>query len=401
MSKGILLIMDGLGDLQDPDGRTPLSAAKKPNMDSMAKCGILGMLSPIGRGNVPGSDTSHLTLLGYPYWEFYCGRGPLEALGSGIGLKKGDVAFRANFATVKDGQIIDRRAGRIPGELGKKLQERIGKMNIDGVEVSFVSTVEHRGVVVLHGNGLSQLSANISPTDPHELGMVLQSHALKTGAEETAHVLNEFTKRVIEILANAPENAGRELPANAVLCRGAGVYKEIVPFEKMHGITGACVAGGALYKGVAKYIGMDVIEVRGATATKDTDLKAKGAAALNALENHDFVFVHVKATDSCAHDGDFEGKKKMIERVDKELIPLWRGSCANIIISGDHSTACELGTHTGDEVPLLACGPGFRTDAQNKFSELSCMNGGLGHLDGWDLMPIMLNAMGKARMVGT
>jgi 2,3-bisphosphoglycerate-independent phosphoglycerate mutase len=398
MSKGILLIMDGLGDREDPDLRTPLSAARKPNMDSMAKCGILGMLSPIGRGNVPGSDTSHLTLLGYPYWEFYCGRGPLEALGSGIELKRGDVAFRANFATVKDGQIIDRRAGRIPTELGKKLQERIGKMDIDGVEVSFASTVEHRGVVVMRGNGLS---ANISPTDPHELGPVLQSHALKSGGEETAHTLNEFTSKAMELLANAPENAGREFPANAVLCRGAGAYKEITPFEKMHGITGACVAGGALYKGVAKYIGMDVIDVPGATATKDTDLKAKGNAALKALETHDFVFVHVKATDSGAHDKNFEAKKKMIERVDSELIPLWRGSCANIIVSGDHSTACELGTHTGDEVPLLACGPGFRTDAQNKFSELSCMSGGLGHIDGWDLMPIMLNAMGKAKMVGT
>ncbi len=398
MSKGILLIMDGLGDLQDAKGRTPLSAAKKPNMDKMAKSGILGLLSPIGRGNVPGSDTAHLTLLGYPYWEFYGGRGPLEALGSGIKLHRGDVAFRANFATVRNGQIIDRRAGRIPTELGKKLQQKIGKMNIEGVEVLFVSTVEHRGVVVLHGSGLS---AEISPTDPHELGAVVQSHALKAGAERTARVLNEFTRRAMDALSRAPENSGRKLPANAVLCRGAGAYREVEPFEKMHGITGACVAGGALYKGVAEYIGMDVIAVPGATGSKDTDLKAKGNAAIKALETHDFVFVHVKATDSFSHDKNFEGKKKMIERVDKELVPLLRKSGANIIITGDHSTACKFGKHTGDEVPLLAFGPGFRTGTQKKFSEVMCMGGGLGHIDGWDLLPIMLNAMGKARMVGT
>ncbi|MEM4272101.1 MAG: 2,3-bisphosphoglycerate-independent phosphoglycerate mutase [Candidatus Bilamarchaeaceae archaeon] len=397
MGKGILLIMDGLGDLQDGRGRTPLSAAKKPNMDRMAKGGILGMLSPIGRGNVPGSDTSHLTILGYPYWEFYCGRGPLEALGAGIKLQKGDVALRANFATVRNGRIVDRRAGRMPTELGKKLQERIGKMNIEGVEATFFSTVEHRGVVVMRGGGLS---ADISSTDPHELGPVLESSTFKQGAEKTARVLNQFTKKAMELLSKAPENKGRGMPANAVLCRGAGVYREVQPFESMHGIRGACVAGGALYKGVAKYIGMGLVEASGATATKDTDLKGKGNAALKALQSHDFVFVHVKATDSFSHDGDFEGKRKMIEKVDRELVPLLLESGENIIITGDHSTVCKLGKHTGDEVPLLAFGPGFRTDAQGKFSELACMGGGLGHIDGWDVMPIMLNAMGKARMVG-
>lgn len=396
--KGILLIMDGLGDLPDKLGRTPLSAAKKPNMDKLAKEGILGLLSPIGRGNVPGSDTSHLTLLGYPYWEFYCGRGPLEALGSGIKLRHGDVAFRANFATVKNGKILDRRAGRIPTELGKKLAQRICKMYIEGIEVSFMSTVEHRGVVVMRGPGLG---ANVSPTDPHEIGPVLESHAFREDSAKTARVLNAFTKRAMEELSKAPENSGRALAANAILSRGPGTYVEVEPFVKRLGITGVCVAGGALYKGVARYIGMDIIGVKGATGSKDTDLKAKGKAAVEALKSHDFVFVHVKATDSFSHDKNCEGKKKMIERVDKELVPLIRGSGANLIITGDHSTVCALGKHTGDEVPLLAWGPGFRADAQKKFSEVSCMGGGLGHLDGWDLMPVMLNAMGRARMVGT
>jgi 2,3-bisphosphoglycerate-independent phosphoglycerate mutase len=396
--KGILLIMDGLGDLPDSKGKTPLSSARTPNMDRMAREGELGLLSPIGRGNVPGSDTSHLTLLGYPYWEYYCGRGPLEALGSGIKLKAGDIAFRANFATVKNGKIADRRAGRIPTPLGVELGKRLGKMRIEGVEVSFRATVEHRGVLVMRGKGLG---ADVSDTDPHALSAVPRSRALKKGSEKTARVLNEFTRRAMAILAKAPENKGRKLPANAVLCRGSGSYREVEPFAKRNGFTGACVAGGALYKGIAEYIGMDVLHVEGATGTKDTDLKAKAKHAVAALKNHEFVLVHVKATDSCAHDRDCACKRKMIERVDRELVPALIKTGANIIVTGDHSTPCSMGEHSGHEVPLLCWGKGFRKDECRKFSEAECMDGGLGHVDGWDLFPMLVNAMGKGRKVGT
>ncbi|MCP4647941.1 MAG: hypothetical protein GY852_09465, partial [bacterium] len=206
---------------------------------------------------------------------------------------------------------------------------------------------------------------------------------------------------VIKVLSKAPENKGRKLPANAILCRGAGTYRKVEPFYKKHGITGACVAGGALYKGVAKYIGMDVLDVPGATGTTDTDLKSKGRHAVAALRNHDFVFVHVKAPDSCAHDKGFECKKKIIQRIDKELIPLLRKSSANIVITGDHSTSCVTGAHTGNDVPFLALGSGFRRDLCTRFSEVSCMSGGLGHLDGWDVFPIILNSMGKGKKVGS
>lgn len=398
MEKAILLILDGLGDMPDKRGNTPLSAARKPNTDKMAAEGETGLLSPIGRGNVPGSDTSHLTLLGYPYWEYYCGRGPLEALGSGIELKEGDVAFRANFATVRGGKILDRRAGRISTPLGRKLEKYVGRMKIGGCEVLFKSTVEHRGVVVIRGKGLGDC---VSDTDPHRPGRLCEARALKKGSEKTARILNEFGRIAMEKLGAAAENKGRKLPANAILCRGSGKFRKVEPFEKRHGMRGACVAGGALYKGVARYIGMDVLEARGATGTSDTDLKAKGRKALEALENHEFVFVHVKATDSFAHDGDFGGKKGFIERVDKELVPILRKSGANIIICGDHSTCCGCGKHTGHPVPALFWGKGFRKDACRKFDEFSCMGGGEGHLDGWDLFPLIINAMGRGKKVGS
>ncbi len=398
MIKTILLIMDGLGDLPNPKGETPLSSAKTPNMDKMAKEGICGMLSPIGRGNVPGSDTSHLTLLGYPYWKYYCGRGPLEALGSGIILKKGDVAFRANFATASNRVVVDRRAGRIDTSLGQKLEKHLGSIKIAGCEVIFRSTVEHRGVLILRG---AELGANVSDTDPHANVPILQSRAFNAGSEKTAKLLNEFTKKAMEALGNAPENKGRKLPANAVLCRGAGAYSEVEPFAKKNGFAGACIAGGALYRGVANYIGMDVLDVAGATGTKGTSLKNKGEKAASALKDHEFVFVHVKATDSFSHDEDCAGKMKFIERVDKELIPILMETDANIIVCGDHCTPCLLGKHTGHEVPILFWGMGFRRDKTKGFDELSCMRGGMGHIDGWDLFPVMLNAMGRAKKVGT
>jgi len=400
MDKAILLIMDGLGDLPNSKNQTPLSSAKTPNMDKLAKKGILGMLAPLGKGNVPGSDTSHLTLLGYPYWDYYPGRGPLEALGCGIKLKEGDVAFRANFATVERGRIIDRRAGRIPTSLARKLEDIISKIKIKGVTIIFKATSQHRGVLVLRGKGLG---AEVSGTDPHAHIAVPKSRALKKNSanQKTAKILNEFTKKAMALLAKAPENKKRKLPANAVLVRGAGMYRKVEPFAKKHGITGACIAGGALYKGVANYIGMDVLAVPGASGTYDTDLKSKGRHAALALKNHDFVFVHVKGTDNASHDKNFIEKKKMIERVDKELVPLLAKTGANLVITGDHTTSSITGKHTGNDVPFLALGSGFRRDLCSKFSEVSCMSGGLGHLDGWDVFPIILNSMDRGRKVGT
>ena len=400
MEKGILIIMDGVGDLPNSKKQTPLSAAKTPNMDKMAKEGILGMLAPLGKGNVPGSDTSHLTLLGYPYWDYYCGRGPLEALGSGIKLKEGDVAFRANFATVKNGRITDRRAGRISTSFARKLEKLVSKIKVKGVTIIFKATSQHRGVLVLRGKGLG---SGISGTDPHAHLAIPKSHAIKKNAanQKSAKILNEFTQKAMKVLGKAPENKSRKLPANAILCRGAGTYRKVEPFHKKHGVSGAAIAGGALYKGVATYIGMDVLNVSGATGTADTDLKSKGKHAVAALKNHDFVFVHVKATDNASHDKNFVEKKKAIERVDKELVPLLCKTGANIIITGDHTTSCITGKHTGNDVPFLALGSGFRRDLCTKFSETSCMRGGLGHLDGWDVFPIMLNSMGKGKKVGS
>lgn len=397
--KAILLIIDGVGDLPTP--MTPLQAARKPNMDRLARNGITGMLSTIKRFLVPGSDVSHLNILGYDPMVFYCGRGPLEALGLGIKLNDGDVAFRANFATLQGGKITDRRAGRVDTKTASELAPLLS-MQIDGVQAIFRNSVEHRGALVLRGKGLS---ACVSETDPHAAGEIRECQPLDESPEarRTADIVNRFTKLAAERLSAAPQNrkteTGNRKPANAILLRGAGQYVPALSFYERYGLSGACVAGGALYRGIATFMGMDILMVKGATGDKGTDLKAKAAAAAKAIKNYDFVFMHVKACDSAGHDGDFELKKRMIEKIDS-VIPVLEKTGACIIITGDHSTPVSLRAHSGHEVPILVHG-GERYDTVKKFDEISCQEGGLGHLRGKDIIPLLLNITGRAEKIGS
>ncbi|MBU0533086.1 2,3-bisphosphoglycerate-independent phosphoglycerate mutase [Candidatus Micrarchaeota archaeon] len=395
MRKAILLIIDGLGDLPTP--KTPLQAAKTPNLDRLAKNGITGMLSPVKRYLVPGSDTSHLNILGYDPTIFYCGRGPFEALGVGIELNEGDVAFRANFATVKGNKIIDRRAGRIDTETASILSKGLS-LRIGNVEAIFRNSVEHRGVLVLRG---PNLSSNISDTDPHSTGEVHFCYPLDDSreAKRTADIVNKFTEVARGWLASAPTNKDREKPANILLLRGAGTYSQVPSFFDRFGLHGICIAGGALYKGVAAYLRMDVAIVPGATADLKSDVKAKAETAAKSLDHYDFVFMHVKGCDSAGHDGNFDAKKKMLERIDK-VIPILEKTGACIVITGDHSTPVSRKQHTGHEVPILVYG-GERKDHVKKFDEISCASGGLGHIKGKEVIPLILNITERAEKYGS
>lgn len=396
MKKAILFIIDGLGDLPTP--KTPLQAAKTPNLDKLAKKGITGMLSPISRYLVPGSDTSHLQLLGYDPKFFYNGRGPLEALGLGIELREGDVAFRANFATVDGGIVVDRRAGRIDTKIASSLSKLLS-MEIEGVKIIFKNSVEHRGALVLRGKGLS---CNIGETDPHSKDPISKCHPIDDSIEaaKTARIVNKFTELAHERLSMASENKSRKKPANAILLRGAGEYQKATSFIERFGMNGICVAGGALYKGAASFMNMDIALVPGATGDKNTDFIAKANAVASALaSDYDFVFLHVKACDSAGHDGDFESKVKALEKIDK-MIPILEKTGACIIVTGDHSTPVSMKKHTGHEVPILVY-RGERTDAVKNFDERSCALGGLGHIEGKDIIPLILNITDRAEKYGS
>jgi 2,3-bisphosphoglycerate-independent phosphoglycerate mutase len=403
--KGILVIADGLGGRPtDMDGKTCLEAANTPTLDALAARGALGLVDPIGPGIRPGSDTAHLSLLGYDPYAVYTGRGVFECLGIGMDVRPGDICFRANFATVEESadglRLVDRRAGRI--ERGQRdLEEALRALrltDVDGVTVEFRASTQHRGALRLRGEGLSRY---ISETDPHEVGALIhRSVATKSAdaaAERTAAAVNELTRKSYDLLRDLPLNRERvaagKPPANIILVRGAADCPDLPSVESMYGVRSAVIAGGALYRGVALGAGMTVLEVPGATGGLDTDLGAKADALVAALEAYDVVFVHIKGTDNAGHDSDAEGKAAFIERIDREFFSRiveridWRST--HLAFTGDHTTPIDFGDHTCEPVPVLFVGPNVCQDATTAFGEREAGRGGLGRFSG-RVLPMVL-----------
>lgn len=414
--KAILVIADGLGGRpSDVNGRSCLEAARTPVLDRLAKRGALGLVDPIGPGVRPGSDTAHLSLLGYNPYELYTGRGVFECLGIGIDVRPRDVCFRANFATVEargDRLVVtDRRAGRI--ESGQDaLADALSAIKLEtvpGVTLEFRASTQHRGALRLRGEGLSR---HVGENDPHGSEEPAPPFEPLPGFEReaarTATALNEFVGKAYEVLRAHPVNAKRaasdKLPANYVLARGAADCPHIPSVESIYGVRGAVIAGGALYKGVALACGMKTIDVPTATGGLDTDLRAKAAAAVDALEAFDYVFVHIKGTDNAGHDRDAAAKTAFIERIDTEFFaPLSKAidpADTHLAFTGDHTTPVDFGDHTVDPVPVLFVGPNVMPDSASSFGEREAGRGGLGRWSG-RVLPMLLGACNWAPKFGS
>lgn len=393
MNKVVLLLLDGLGDGHTRTGA--LGKAVTPNLTRMKQeHGICGAMLVLGKNIVPHSDNAHLVLFGYPLNKYYVGRGVYEALGAGMMLRPGDVAFRANFATLKDNDtvnantnniIFDRRAGRIDTKTAHKTAEQISKVKINDVNIFFKSTVEHRGVVLMRGKGLS---CKISDTDPHRAGvrwnLCTAKVATNKKAVKTANIVNKYCDWVYQKLNSMPWTRKNMPKPNFILLRGAGQYKKVPTIKQRFNINAKCIAGGALYKGVARFVGMTTPDIKGATGEKNTNINAKVNAALKSLVKYNFVFLHLKATDSYSHDKDCKGKVSFIEKVDKYL-PKLTSKADYIIITGDHSTPCTLGEHSADPVPFMLWGNDVDPD-DCKFDDWNSKKGRLGIFYGKELM---------------
>lgn len=405
----VFVVLDGLGDrpLKELGGKTPLEAAKTPTFDRLAAEGQSALMNVIGPGITPGSDTAHLALFGYDPLADYPGRGPLEAFGAGLATKPGDVAFRSNFATVdSDMVVLDRRAGRaFTPEEQAELQTALDGIEIDGVKVRFIATVEHRGALVLEGEGLY---AEISDADPHETGKkILTVRALKPEAEKTAKVVNELMRVAHERmkgLETNKERAKKGVPlANALLLRGPGRHSDVLPLPERYGIKAAVIAGGALYIGTAKYVGMEHIPVEGQTGTIDTNFDNIAEKTIETIEaDYNYVFVHIKATDNASHDGNAKEKILAIERTDAMVSKIIDkvGDKIVIAITGDHSTPVSIEDHSCDPVPILFWSNFIRPDSVKKFSEHDAAKGALHTIKGIDVMPILLGYSGYIEKFG-
>ncbi|MBN2014272.1 MAG: 2,3-bisphosphoglycerate-independent phosphoglycerate mutase [Candidatus Altiarchaeota archaeon] len=403
MTKLLLILCDGMGD-RLTKGKTPLEAADSPNMDRIAKEGICGIMDTVRTGVRPGSDTAHLSLFGYDPLKVYTGRGPFEAAGVGLKLQDGDVAFRCNFATLKDGRVVDRRAGRAEHGLAE-LADGISRIRVEGAEILFKKCAGHRAVLVLRGEGLSSC---ITDTDPESSDVIPNSCESLDGegaSLKTAGILNEFTQKTAKLLSDHPINMERVerglLPANIVLCRGAGIKPNIKGFEQRYGLKAACISATTLIKGVCRTLGMDVIEVEGVTGHVDSNIAAKARAAIEALKEYDFVFLHIKGTDEASHDGKFDLKKGMIERIDREVISPIRDNVKDttIVLTADHSTPIGIRQHSADPVPIAILGD-VRVDQVDRFTERDCAKGGLLRICGNDLMGVILDISNTAKLFG-
>jgi 2,3-bisphosphoglycerate-independent phosphoglycerate mutase len=384
--KIVLLVMDGVGGLpREAGGKTELETARTPNLDALAASAECGMHLPIGHGITPGSAPGHLALFGYNPLEFPIGRGVVAAAGVSFPMQPGDVAARLNFATLDAaGAISDRRAGRIPTEKCAALCELLKAVSIKGVEVFVRPVKDYRAVVVFRGKGLSDALAD---TDPQASGVPpLDPVATHAQAAWTAQVAKDFVAQARKILSS-------QMPANGVLLRGFAELPHIPPLPELYQLNPVALAVYPDYKGVARLVGMEVIEDL-------ADLDAQAKALKTVWEAHDFFFIHHKYTDSMGEDGDFEAKVKEIEKVDAFLPRVLQMKPDIIIVTGDHSTPATANAHTAHPVPFLIGGNGVRADGTQKFGERSCARGIWGTISGQMLLRIALAYTGKLKKFG-
>lgn len=408
--KMIVAIADGLGDRPHPKlGQlTPLQYANTPHLDRLAAEGISGMMDPIAPGIPVGTDMGHLILFGYEP-QHYPGRGPIEALGIGMEVRPGDIVFRCNFATVDDRCIVvDRRAGRIRQGTDALAQALDGLTLEGGVTVRFKQATEHRAVLLLRGEGLSDQVSDSDPKAPND-GMPYLTVGPLDGSEEaarTALAVNSFLQQAHRILSGHPVNDERvaegKLPANFVLTRGAGRMAELPPLAQERGMRAACIAGESTVLGVARLAGFRTFTDASMTGNLDTNIALKASLAIEQLADHDLVYVHMKAPDVKGHDNDPLGKAQAIERFDElvgrilERLP----DDVYVALAADHSTPCEYGEHTGEPVPIVIAGPSVRRDQVQRYSEIDGMAGGLGRLSGADFVRTAQDLLGFVKKLG-
>lgn len=375
-SKLVMMVIDGLGGLPIR-GKTELEAAKTPNLDRLAYQSTCGLIDPISCGITPGSGPSHLALFGYDPFRYEIGRGVMEALGIGLKLTEDDLTARGNFATIdENGIIVDRRAGRISTEKNQEICQFLQKeiREVEGVRVSVFPGKEHRLVIVFQGEGLKD---NLTDADPQKDGKKAKgTESLTAEAQRTAGVVNAYLKRATEALK--PFH-----PANTILLRGFSKIPKIPSMFDRFKLRSAAIATYPMYRGLARLVGMDVLEA-GET------LKDEVEALKKHFDRYDFFYIHFKKTDAAGEDGDFKKKVKAIEEFDRILPSILKLRPDVLVVTGDHSTPAVLKSHSWHPNPFLLYSKYVRLDGIRRFTERQCQRGQLGRFPAVEIIPLML-----------
>ena len=381
--KYLVVLGDGMADepLEELGGLTPLEYARTPHFDRIAREGACGMLRTIPPGFEAGSDIANLSILGYDPAKYYTGRGPLEAASIGIDLGPGDYAYRCNLVTVRDGLMEDFTAGHISSAEGTRL---IAALNEHLERPCLHAGVSYRNLMVV-GEG-----SGAKTTPPHDIvGKPIREY-LPRGRD--APLLRRVMERSGAILRDHRVNLARiregKRPATMIWPWSGGKRPALPSFRERYGLSAGIIAAVDLLNGIARYAGMEVIRVPGATGYLDTDYQAKARYALEALKRLDFLYLHVEAPDEAGHMGSVEEKVWAIERVDGMVGTIMKSFEGVIAVLPDHPTPIRLKTHTADPVPFAVRGIGV--DGSQRLTEAGCRKGSLGLLDARELLPLLL-----------
>lgn len=386
-SKIVLVVLDGLGGLpQYPGGMTELETAHTPNLDCLAARSSCGLTIPVAPGITPGSGPGHLALFGYDPIKYEIGRGAMEALGVDFELCEDDVAARGNFCTVDaSGRLLDRRAGRLPTETSCQLADLLRTIKIEGVELFIEPVKEHRFAFIMRAPGLGD---GLTDTDPMGHGdYPVQVTATNSSSEKTAQIANQFICEASQLLAG-------EQPANMIMLRGFARLPEIPKYADLYQMKAAAIAIQGMYRGVARMAGMELLPLQGDTIKDEFYVLEKH------WQDFDFFYMHIKKTDTCGENGDFAGKVKVIEEVDRQLPRLLALNPDVVIVSGDHSSPAVLRGHSWHPVPTLIYSKHTREDGISEFGERACLKGSLGILPARDILPIALANAGRIAKYG-
>ena len=399
--KYLVLVGDGMADfpLADLGGHTPLEMAQTPVMDSVARAGIVGLFCPIPEDLPPGSDIGNLSLFGYDPHTTYPGRAPLEAARQGIQIEADQAVFRCNLVTLRDGIMASFTSGHIPTEQARALIETLDAMlGNDGVHFHCGVSYRHLAVVTARDVTVADL-LDTRCTPPHDISDTSYAEHLPSGP--AASFLRDLMTRSQAILVDHPVNVTRRKsgapPATSIWLWGQGRSAVMASYRSRFGITGAVVSAVDLVKGIGVCAGLEVLDVPGATGYLDTNYSGKVAAALAALDRHDFVYVHIEAPDETAHEGRIDLKIKAIEQFDRHVVgpcleyAQQRGDC-RILAAPDHVTAISTKTHAKGPVPFALYGAGVEPNGVTSYCESSALASGLLVRSGYDVTPHMIQA---------
>ena len=400
--KYIIILGDGMADepIGSLGGRTPLQAACKPSIDRVAALGRSGMLATVPAGFAPGSEIANLSVLGYDLPKVFEGRGSLEAASMGVRIEDGEMAMRCNLLTIEQGRIKNHSAGHITSEEAAELIVFLQK-ELGGGDANFFPGVSYRHLLKLKGG-----DKRIATTPPHDVpGTPYRDvlvRALVPEAEATAVRINELVERSQELLKDHPVNrarvaAGKE-PANSIWPWSPGYRPQMETLMQRYGIRdGVVISAVDLIKGIGVYAGLKPVDVEGATGLYTTNYEGKARAALDALRTHDFVFLHIEASDEAGHEGDAELKVRTIEYLDSRVVKTildeisgWDEPVSMAILP-DHPTPCALRTHTAKPVPVTIYRTGVSGDGVQRFDERSAQEGSYGNLSGDEFMNLFID----------